>query len=33
MNRDITIDTLLDLDGSILDQENGYWIKLETKEE
>ncbi|NYT67205.1 toxin-antitoxin system TumE family protein [Pusillimonas noertemannii] len=23
------IDTLLDLDGSILDQEGGYWIKLE----
>lgn len=26
---DPVIDTLLDLDGSILDQEGGYWIKLE----
>ena len=23
------IDTLLELDGSILDQEDGYWIKIE----
>lgn len=29
MKRDVAIDTLLDLHGSILDQENGYWIKLE----
>lgn len=29
MRRDAGIDTLLDLDGSILDQGNGYWIKLE----
>lgn len=29
MNRDTAIDTLLDLSGSILDQGNGYWIKLE----
>lgn len=29
MKRDAAIDTLLDLHGSILDQENGYWIKLE----
>ena len=27
--RDVAIDTLLDLHGSILDQGNGYWIKLE----
>ncbi|WP_322010627.1 toxin-antitoxin system TumE family protein [Paraburkholderia sp. J12] len=27
--RDIAIDTLLDLNGSVLDQGNGYWIKLE----
>lgn len=29
MRRDTGIDTLLDLDGTILDQENGYWVKLE----
>ncbi|MCL2645357.1 MAG: DUF6516 family protein [Betaproteobacteria bacterium] len=29
MERDAAIDTLLDLNGSILDQGNGYWIKLE----
>jgi hypothetical protein len=29
MKRDEAIDTLLDLHGSILDQGNGYWIKLE----
>jgi hypothetical protein len=29
MKRDTAIDTLLDLNGSILDQENGYWIKCE----
>ena len=29
MKRDTAIDTLLDLNGSILDQGNGYWIKLE----
>ena len=29
MKRDAALDTLLDLHGSILDQENGYWIKLE----
>jgi hypothetical protein len=28
MNYD-TIQTLLDLDGQILDQEDGYWIKIE----
>ena len=31
MKIDPVIDTLLDLDGSILDQENGYWIKIEAK--
>jgi len=29
MRRDTAIDTLLDLHGSILDQEGGYWVKLE----
>jgi hypothetical protein len=29
MKRDPAIDALLDLHGSILDQGNGYWIKLE----
>ena len=29
MKCDATIDTLLDLHDSILDQGNGYWIKLE----
>ncbi|MCL2644728.1 MAG: DUF6516 family protein [Betaproteobacteria bacterium] len=29
MKCDDTINTLLDLHGSILDQGNGYWIKLE----
>lgn len=29
MARDGSLDTLLDLDGSILDQGGGYWIKLE----
>jgi hypothetical protein len=29
MYRDPVIDTLLDLDGSVLDQGNGYWIKIE----
>lgn len=31
MKEDPAIDTLLDLDGSILDQENGYWIKIEAR--
>lgn len=26
---DIGLETLLDLDGSILEQEGGYWIKIE----
>ena len=29
MGPDAAIETLLDLNGSILDQENGFWIKLE----
>jgi hypothetical protein len=29
VKRDTEIDTLLDLHGSILEQGNGYWIKLE----
>ena len=29
MHSDPAIETLLDLHGSILDQGNGYWIKLE----
>jgi hypothetical protein len=29
MKRDPAIDTLLDLHGSILDQGDGYWIKIE----
>jgi hypothetical protein len=28
---DIGLDTLLDLDGSILEQEGGYWIKIEVR--
>ena len=31
MSRDAGLDTLLDLDGSILDQGDGYWVKLEIK--
>lgn len=31
MKRDPGIDTLLDLDGEILDQGDGYWIKIEAK--
>jgi hypothetical protein len=26
---DLGLETLLDLDGSILEQESGYWIKIE----
>ena len=26
-----TLETLLDLDGSILEQERGYWIKIEAR--
>lgn len=32
MIRDTAIDTLLDLDGAILDQGEGYWIKLEARQ-
>jgi hypothetical protein len=28
MSRDAGLDTLLDLDGSILDQGDGYWVKI-----
>ena len=28
---DIGLDTLLDLDGSILEQERGYWMKIEVQ--
>jgi len=28
---DIGLDALLDLDGSILEQEGGYWIKIEAR--
>ena len=28
---DLALDALLDLDGSILDQEDGYWIKIEAR--
>lgn len=28
---DPSLETLLDLDGSILEQERGYWIKVEAK--
>jgi len=31
MRADPSLETLLDLDGSILEQERGYWIKLEAK--
>lgn len=31
MIRNAAIDTLLELDGSILDQGGGYWIKLEAR--
>ena len=29
MQRDPSIDTLLDLNGEIIDQEDGYWMKIE----
>lgn len=29
MPRDTGIDTLLDLNGTLLDQESGYWVKIE----
>jgi hypothetical protein len=28
---DVGLETLLDLDGSILEQEGGYWIKIEAR--
>jgi len=27
--RDTGLDTLLDLDGYIIDQDGGYWVKIE----
>lgn len=30
-SRDRGIDALLDLDGSVLDQNGGYWIKIEAR--
>ena len=32
MPRDPALDTLLDLDGSILDQGDGHWIKIEARQ-
>jgi hypothetical protein len=29
---DIGLDTLLDLDGSVLEQEGGFWIKIEARQ-
>jgi len=29
MNRDTGLDTLFELDGSVIDQGEGYWIKIE----
>ncbi len=29
MRDDLGLETLLDLNGSIIDQSNGYWIKIE----
>ena len=31
MRRDHSIDTLLDLDGVILAQDHGYWVKIEAR--
>jgi hypothetical protein len=31
MNIDPVLETLLDLDGSVLDQGGGYWIKIDAK--
>jgi len=31
MGRDTGLDTLLDMDGSILDQGDGYWIKIKAR--
>jgi len=31
MGRDTGLDTLLDLDGSIIDQGDGYWIKIKVR--
>ena len=29
--RDVGLETLLELDGSVLEQEDGFWIKVEVK--
>jgi hypothetical protein len=29
MHRDVGIETLLDLHGQVIDQSNGYWLKIE----
>lgn len=31
MPRDTGLDTLLDLDGTIIDQGSGYWVKIEVR--
>lgn len=31
MTRDLALDALLDLDGSVLDQQNGYWVKIDAR--
>jgi hypothetical protein len=31
MPRDTGLDTLLDLDGTIIDQGGGYWVKIEAR--
>ena len=31
MRRDFGLETLLDLDGQIIDQGNGYWIKIDAR--
>lgn len=31
MNRDDGLDTLLDLDGHLIDQGDGYWVKIEVR--
>jgi len=31
LHRDVGLATLLDLDGSVLEQEDGFWIKVEVR--
>ncbi len=33
MVRDDGLDTLLDLDGYLIDQGDGYWVKIEARRE